>query len=213
MYNIGMEHEDKKIILFKDFPLSKDRIKKWQELLELSAKIFNVPVALIMKVYDQEIEVFVANESADNPYRMQERADLGTGLYCETVLKTNKQLMVPNALLDEKWKHNPDIKLGMIFYLGLPVKFPDGSNFGTICILDRKQREYQPVYMTLFERFRDFIEDELGLLYYLNKQESLVREVSRINTLMMDREKRIIELKREVNSALESSGKPPAYSV
>ncbi len=208
-----MSQENSKEFKVGDFLVSQDRIQKWQEILALASRLFQVPVALIMKVHEKEIEVFLSSQTEGNPYKIGEKANLGTGLYCEKVLKTNKQLMVPNALLDEEWKNNPDIKLDMIFYLGLPVRFPDGSNFGTICILDKKQRDYQPLYQELFQQFRDFIEDELGLLYYLNKQELTIREMSRINALMIDREQRIIELKKEVNAALVAAGKSPQYSV
>jgi hypothetical protein len=28
---------------------------------------------------------------------------------------------------DEEWKSNPDLKLGMVSYLGLPINWPDGE--------------------------------------------------------------------------------------
>jgi hypothetical protein len=40
-------------------------------------------------------------------------------------MKTRQSLLVPDALRDEGWKTNPDIKLGMISYLGFPVTWPD----------------------------------------------------------------------------------------
>jgi len=35
-------------------------------------------------------------------------------------------------LRDENWKNNPDIKLNMVSYLGVPILFPDGNPFRTI---------------------------------------------------------------------------------
>lgn len=208
-----MNQENTKSFKPGDFLIGKERIEKWQSFLNLTSLIFQVPVALIMKVYEKKIEVFLSSESKENPYKRGEKAELDTGLYCETVLRTNDQLMVPNALLDEKWKNNPDIKLEMIFYLGLPIRFPDGSKFGTICILDRKERDYQQLYQDLFKKFRDFIEDELGLLYYIEKQEAHIKEIAKMNSFMMDREERIIELKKEVNETFKAVNKPPKYNV
>src|SRR5262245_4038990 len=96
-------------------------IQKWQEIADLLADVLHVPSALIMKVEPPNIRVFVRSESEGNPYERDELACLNTGLYCETVMKTHRLLMVPDALADQEWNANPDIKLGMISYMGVPV--------------------------------------------------------------------------------------------
>jgi GAF domain-containing protein len=98
------------------------------------------------------IKVFVSSESKGNPYEPNEVASLNTGLYCETVMNTRKPLLVPDALTDEVWKSNPDIKLGMISYLGMPIVWPGGEIFGTICVLDNKGNAYSEVYLRLLAR-------------------------------------------------------------
>jgi GAF domain-containing protein len=117
-----------------------DIVRKWQEIVDLLAAIVHVPSALIMRVEPPHIKVFVSSESEGNPYEPYELAPLNTGLYCETVMKTRQPLLVPDALGDEAWNSNPDIKLGMISYLGVPVSWPDGEVFGTICILSIAKR-------------------------------------------------------------------------
>jgi transcriptional regulator with GAF, ATPase, and Fis domain len=121
-------------------------VHKWQEIVNIIAEIVHVPSALVMKVEPPNIKVFVSSESHSNPYEHNELAPLNTGLYCETVMKTRQSLLVPDALRDEEWKSNPDIKLGMISYLGFPVSWPDGQIFGTICVLDRKENSYSELY-------------------------------------------------------------------
>ena len=120
-----------------------ETVQKWQEIVNIVAEIMHVPSALVMKVEPPNIKVFVSSESNSNPYERNEVAPLNTGLYCETVMKTRQSLLVPDALRDEEWKSNPDIKLGMISYLGFPVVWPDGQIFGTICVLDRKRELIQ----------------------------------------------------------------------
>src|SRR5215831_2423541 len=88
-------------------------VQKWQEIVDLLAAIVKVPAALIMKVEPPHISVFVSSESPGNPYHPQERACLDTGLYCETVMRTRESLLVPDALADEAWCSNPDVRLGM----------------------------------------------------------------------------------------------------
>ena len=129
-----------------------DIVGKWQEIVDLIAEIMRVPSALIMRVEPPNIKVFVANDSPGNPYERGELACLDTGLYCETVMKTRQSLLVADALADDEWKTNPDIKLGMISYLGLPISWPDGEIFGTICVLDNKKNAYSERYHKLLRQ-------------------------------------------------------------
>src|ERR1700740_2944774 len=145
-------------------------IHKWQEIVDLLAEIMHVPSALIMKVEPPNIRVFVSSESEGNPYEPNEAASLNTGLYCETVMKTRKPLVVPDALRDEEWKSNPDIKLGMISYLGVPISWPDGEIFGTICVLDAKRNEYNELYRKLLLQWRDVLQDDLRSLVALHSE-------------------------------------------
>ena len=120
-------------------PVPSEIVRKWQEIVDLTAEIMHVPSALIMRVEPPNIKVFLSSETKGNPYEPDEAAPLNTGLYCETVMKTRQLLLVPDALRDEHWQSNPDIKPGMISYLGVPIVWPDGEVFGTICVLDKNQ--------------------------------------------------------------------------
>jgi len=138
---------------------------KWQNVVDIVAEQLTVPAGLIMRCQGDEIEVLVASASPGNPYHPGEKELLpGSGLYCETVIKTRQMLLVPNALEDEKWRNNPDIKLGMISYLGYPIFLPQGEVFGTICILDIKGNPYSETYKKLLLQFKELIEAHLELL-------------------------------------------------
>jgi PAS domain S-box-containing protein len=139
-------------------------LRKWQGIVNLLAEIMHVPSALIMKVESPNIRVFVSSESNGNPYERDEVAYLDAGLYCETVMKTRQPLLVPDALQDEEWRSNPDVKLGMISYLGFPIAWPDGQIFGTICVLDDKRNAYSEPYRNLLLHCRDVLQTDLRLL-------------------------------------------------
>ncbi len=140
-------------------------LEQWQEVVDLLAEIIDVPSALVMHYKDGNLEVLVASNSEGNPYKSGDSEVMeGSGLYCETVIKTNKLLTVPNALKSKRWRENPDIALNMISYLGLPILKADGSPFGTICVLDHKENTYSGKFIKLLEKFRSFIELELNLL-------------------------------------------------
>jgi PAS domain S-box-containing protein len=145
-------------------------VEKWQEIVDLLAEIIQVPSALVMRVGPPNIRVFVSSHSEGNPYEQDEVASLDTGLYCETVMKTRQPLLVPDALEDDEWKSNPDIKLGMISYLGFPIIWPDGEVFGTICVLDTKKNEYSALYRKLLLQCREIVQADLRTLAALHEE-------------------------------------------
>ena len=147
-----------------------DVMRKWQEIVDILAEILHVPSALIMRVEPPNIKVFVSSESNGNPYEPDELACLNTGLYCETVMNTGRPLIVTDALQDEAWKTNPDIKLGMISYLGVPISWPDGEIFGTICVLDRKSNEYSELYLRLLLQWRDVLQADLRSIATMQRE-------------------------------------------
>lgn len=165
----------------------KDIIQEWQKIVNIISHIADVPAGLIMRVEDDHIEVFVSSESKDNPYRMSHKEKWeNSGLYCETVIRSNKKLLVPDALADEKWKNNPDVKLNMISYLGYPILLPNKQPFGTICVLDNKPKTYSETVETLMMAMRNLIEKNLEIVF--------------MNQILGDENKRISDYLNEIQA-------------
>ncbi len=160
-------------------------LEDWQTVVDLVARLSGVKAALIMKAWleDDRIEVLVSSRTPGNPYHPGEKEALrSSGLYCERVLQTQSMLCVRNALTSPEWSQNPDIKLGMVSYLGLPILQPNGQPFGTICILDDKESVPSPDVITLLEKMRDLVEGHLRFqdrlrLQQLVADESLLRKL------------------------------------
>jgi len=141
-------------------------LQNWQEIADILAELTGVSAALIMRFTDPYIEVCISSHSRDNPYRPGDKETLyGSGLYCETVIKTQAKLLVPDALADERWKNNPDVKLNMVSYLGFPILLPDKKPFGTICVLDNKPNAYSMTTEKLMQKLRSLIESHLEMLH------------------------------------------------
>jgi PAS domain S-box-containing protein len=138
-----------------------DIIRKWQEIVDLLADLMHVPSASIMRVEPPQIKVFVSSASKGNPCVP---GSVDTGPYCETVLKSRRPLRVTDALADETWRSNPHVKSGMISYLGVPISWPNGEIFGTICIRDNKRNAYSEAYLKLLLHFRDLLQADLKSL-------------------------------------------------
>lgn len=147
-----------------DIPVA--MLKEWQSIIDLIARLAGVRAALIMRVQDDEIEVFVASKTKNNPYIPGNKEHIiDSGLYCETVINKGKMLLVPNASKSDEWRDNPDMKYNMKCYLGFPIRLPNGNLFGTICMLDDKENNFSHDTKDFMEKMRNLIESYLNMLY------------------------------------------------
>jgi len=124
-------------------------------------------------------------------------------------MKTGQPLLVPDALENEAWKVNPHVRLGMISYLGVPIAWPDGHLFGTICVRDNKRNEYSGAFLKLLLHFRDMLQADLRsfatLHGQLERHETKIRrlvDANIIGIIIWDLEGRILE----ANDAFLSMG-------
>lgn len=153
-------------------------LDSWQGLVDTMARAFDVPAGLIMRLAGDDIEVYVASQAEGNPYKVGDREEFfDSGLYCETVIRRRDMLLVPDALADPDWRENPDIELGMISYLGLPILAPDGEPFGTICVLDKEKNSFSDLYVQLLKQFRSLVENHLRLAVLNHELESKNKEL------------------------------------
>jgi PAS domain S-box-containing protein len=175
-------------------------ISKWQDIVDLLAKIIGIPAALIMKVENDFMEVFISSKSANNPYHIgyKEHWD---GMYCETVIKSQSKLKVVNALKDEQWNKNPGLKLGMVSYVGFPLNFPNGVPFGTICILDRNENAYSEEHEQLLMQFKRVVELDLAMIQSLKITHD-ISENELVNKLLFQN-KELIESEERFRSLAE----------
>jgi len=167
--------------------IPEETLKNWQEIVDILAQLCGVPAALIMRTRESAIEVFISSKSEGNPYRAGESEHLNeSGLYCETVIKSGERLLVPDALSDERWKNNPDVKRNMISYLGFPIFLPDKKPFGTVCVLDNKRNEYSKVLEQLIVKLKEIIESHLEMIY--------------VNQTLGDKNKRLTDYLMEIQA-------------
>lgn len=153
-------------ITSKDKPAVDDVVlEKWQHIVNLISKLIDVPSGLITKITEDSLDIFVNNNNRTNPYFINSKDFLCSGLYCETAIGQNTDFHVENALEDKDWKDNPDINRQMISYYGIPIQWPDKEFFGTLCILDNKANAFNEDFKEIMKEFRNSIEKDLALLY------------------------------------------------
>lgn len=180
-------NQQKKVVIGSELKpeIESSIIKKWQSLIDAAAKLTDVPSALIMKLNEETIEVFLKSDTEGNPYEQGEHADLVYGLYCETVIGTQDKLLIPDAIKSKIWKeNNPDVDINMISYLGFPINWPDGEVFGTVCLLDSKENHYQQLFNDYLYQVKLHIETDLKLLVKNQELDQLNKVKSRFLSLI-----------------------------
>lgn len=192
----------------RDLVIPQAMSDSWQKIVNLIAQLIPVPSALVMRIHSNSIEVFSRNDNAIHPYQLGDSECLGNGLYCEYVIENQCQLVVDNALNDDNWNQNPDIKLGMISYCGFPINWPNGEPFGTICVLDNKPRQLSETATQLLESYKDSLEAQLATLYQNEQLKQLNAELqSRVNTRTQDLVDLNFSLNQEIDKRREAEKK------
>ncbi|NOE33069.1 MULTISPECIES: LuxR C-terminal-related transcriptional regulator [unclassified Ruegeria] len=182
--------------------IPKETLANWQQLVDLVAELADVPASLIMKTDAPDHAVLITSDHPENPYPVGLTFQLNPKLYCQGVLQRDGELVVEDATCDPVWSDNDDLEHGMTFYIGLPLKWPDGSVFGTICVLDRKQNRRALLFREGLAQFARMVESDLALLQevYLRRalEEKLNETLAQLETRVSDRTREL----QETNTAL-----------
>lgn len=154
-------------------------IEKWQTIVDLISRLLNVPSAVVTRAEPPMIEAVRTNETPENPFRSGLKVEIA-GHFCEEVIRRRGRLHVHDARSDPRWNDAPDLAHGIVSYLGYPLAWPSGAMFGTICVLDRKPLEIDPLREQLLQEFSGVIETHLELL---ERNETLARSLDEIRVL------------------------------
>jgi DNA-binding CsgD family transcriptional regulator len=178
--------------------IPKATISKWQRIVDITARIVEVPSSLVMKTDPPDHAVLVSSNTAGNPYRVGMSFELNSKLYCYSVLSRCDELIVRNANVEAEWRDNQDLEHGMSFYIGYPITWPDGALFGTICVLDRRENQKAILHRDLLMEFCRLIEGDLALIAEGAQRERLERA---LQDHLAELESRVAERTRELTRA------------
>ena len=163
--------------------IPQDILIKWQNVVDILAKVLEVPSAIVTRVFPPDIEVLRSAELPDNPYKSGDKVAMAKH-YCEGVVTKNQRLKVKHAPTDPQWNMAPEIEYGMLAYLGYPLCWPSGHMFGTICILDNKENDFGIRYENVLSEFKELIEAHLTLLDMNQQLRKTLAEVKVLRGLL-----------------------------
>ena len=183
----------------RDMPnIPGEMIANWQRIIDLIAKLSDVPAGLVMRTHAPRHSVLVTSQTEGNPYEVGREFRLHEKLYCQGVFDNDGELIVQDATCEPRWCDNEDLEEGMSFYIGYPLKWPDGTVFGTICVLDRRRNKRALLFRDGLKEFARVIEADLVLLTEIDMRSRLELQ---LQETLDQLEKRVSERTHELEEA------------
>lgn len=140
-------------------------LNKWQEIADLISELFDSACGTIVQFRQNEFNVVVASQNEDNFLSCNDTWPWDMNSFCRRIIETQKGLDVQQAKLDNYWKYSPAVLEGKVrSYCGLPIFWPSGELFGTICVIDTKATNHSSVLIKLLAQFGRLIAADLKML-------------------------------------------------
>jgi PAS domain S-box-containing protein len=141
----------------------------FDRLARLAKRLLNAPVCLVSLVDDRR-QFFKAAEGLGG-WAAEARQTALSHSFCQHVVTSGLPLLVDDAPKHPLVCDNPAIRdLGVIAYLGIPIKSPGGFVVGSFCVIDVKPRSWTPEDVDLLTELAHLVVDAIAL-----RQEGRVR--------------------------------------
>ena len=147
--------------------IPEDISSSWQNNINLIAEIMSIPTALIVDNQKDKAKVVESNKNAWSSSKISKPRVKNKDLCCwvedEHIMITEQDKLTSGSdtfLSHENWSDS---------CRGLPIKWPNGHVFGTICIWGNDVYSPMFCYQELISSFRNSIELQLSILYQKEK--------------------------------------------
>ena len=129
-------NEDARLAALAEYDLERDDARvDLDEIVELTARLFEVPIVLVSIIAREQL--FVKARTGVDLCEVDRRSS-----FCAHALGHDEMMIVPDAMLDIRFATNPYVtgSPGIRFYAGVPLRSPSGQAIGTLCIIDTVPR-------------------------------------------------------------------------
>lgn len=124
-----------------------------------AAKLLDAPMAAL-SIIDRDRTWFAARVGLDAP-----ETPRSVSFCAHAILNPDEPLVIMDAAEDDRFEGNPFVEgePGVRFYVGMPVRGPDGHPLGALCALDVKPR-LRPLPLAALESLADLAGEAIAEL-------------------------------------------------
>ncbi len=128
----------------------------------MARTVLRADVSLLSLVAENR-QFFKSQFGLPSPYDQLRETPL-THSFCRIVVETGRPLIVEDARLDDRVKNNSAVRdLGVISYLGLPVRSDDGYLLGSMCAITGQPREWSNDDIAFMGDIRGMVSTEISM--------------------------------------------------
>ena len=139
--------------------------------VRLATRLLGTPVALVSLV-DEERQFFKAQTGLSEPTASARQTPLSHS-FCQHVVKTGEPLVVIDAREDPLVRDNMAIgDLGVIAYLGIPIRAPGGAVLGSFCAIQSEPRDWTEEDREALSDIAAGVEAEIALRSELDRAQA-----------------------------------------
>lgn len=132
--------------------------ERFDRITATARLLFDVPIVLVSLI-DEKRQWFKSRQGLD---ACETARDIS---FCGHAILGNDVFVVEDTRQDPRFLDNPLVtgEPCIRFYAGAPLANPDGMKLGTLCVIDRKPREFGPRMRALLRGLGQWAERELNL--------------------------------------------------
>jgi diguanylate cyclase (GGDEF)-like protein len=133
--------------------------ERFDRLTRMARRLFDVPIALVSLV-DKDRQWFKSRIGLTVSETPRDISFCGHSILGEEVF------IIPDASSDERFQDNPLVidKPNIRFYAGCPLRALNGTQMGTLCIIDDKPRDFSEADLSALTDLAAMAEQELAAL-------------------------------------------------
>lgn len=131
-------------------------------ITRLAASMLKVPVAL-MTLLDEDRQFLKSQVGLAEPWASLRQTPLSHS-FCRHVVDDDRPFAVSDARLHPRVRGNPAIAdLGVVAYLGAPLRLPEGITVGALCVIQDEARDWTLEEVRQLEALSKLVVDQIVL--------------------------------------------------
>lgn len=178
--------------------------ERFDRITQLCTQIFKLPMAYV-SIVDANRQWFKSKQGVS---ACETARDIS---FCGHAILQNDMLVVPDAKKDSRFADNPLVtgEPFIQFYAGQSLKGPNGFNVGTLCIGDKKPREFSESEKQVLFQLAQLIENELHLVDMIKLQRDFILTKEQLLESRKKLSQEVEEAKQYVKSLLPAPLEKP----